>query len=261
MKRNVRLTAGLIFIMAILSGCQSEKVASPASVRVGASEISDAARRLIYARVWDLMERVALFKPDAAGHEPMAVQLAPLLLQDARTGKKLSPHRVLYHTNSITIAGKLVEQRTFEWPNQSVRLTLDSSGHPAIWEVRHDSSGADIIWVSQRLEMAAGEQFGKALPGRSFSIERSRSEAPWLVVPSVVDDGPVPMGPMAYLSANGDVPLLTCRCSAFNAKTLEEGGIYELNRTDGKRRSSGPETGDWWDPSRLEKRLRLPSSF
>ena len=66
---------------------------------------------------------------------------------------------------------------------QGIRLTLDLAGQPVIWEVLADSSGAELIFVSQSLEAAAARAFGKPLPGRRYAVERGSSEAPetrWL---------------------------------------------------------------------------------
>ena len=77
---------------------------------------------------------------------------------------------------------------------QGIRITLNSAGQPAIWEVLADGSGAELIFVSQSLEAAALAEFGKPLPGRRYAIERSVEEAPSVVVARVIDDGPMAHG-------------------------------------------------------------------
>ena len=106
-------------------------------------------------------------------------------------------------------------------PLQGIRITLNSAGQPVIWEVLADSSGAELIFVSQNLEAAAVAEFGKPLPGRRYAIERSVDEAPNVIVARVIDDGPVAMGPIVYLSAGTRaVSTLICRCMPAQAKRL-----------------------------------------
>jgi hypothetical protein len=158
---------------------------------------------------------------------------------------------------------------------QGIRLMLDLDGQPAIWEVLADSSGAELIFVSQSLEAAAERAFGKPLPGRRYAIERGLSEAPDLVVARVIDEGPVPMGPIVYLDKkDGDVSTLICRCMPAQAKELVGTGTYELLPLQSGTSSSllaqaraGTSQrvalwlGEKASDDRLEKCLRLPGTF
>jgi hypothetical protein len=147
---------------------------------------------------------------------------------------------------------------------QGVRLTLNSVGRPAIWEVLEDSSGAGLVFVSQSLEAAAAARFGKALPGRRFAIERSTQAAPKVVVARVIDDGPVGMGPIVYLSAGTrTVSTLICRCMPAQVKTLRTTAAYDLLPLPAIPRDLLPLTPGFWPgdvatDNRLEKWLRLP---
>ncbi len=112
---------------------------------------------------------------------------------------------------------------------QGVRITLDGTGQPAIWEVMADGSGARIVFVSQSLETAAVAEFGKPLPGRRYAVERGLEEAPKVVVARVIDDGPVPMGPIVHVRAEDNgVGTLICRCMAVQVKELEGTETYAL---------------------------------
>ena len=118
---------------------------------------------------------------------------------------------------------------------QGIRITLNSAGQPVIWEVLADSSGAELFFVSQNLEAAAMAEFGKPLPGRRYAIERSVEAAPDVVVARVIDDGPVAMGPIVYLSAGTRaVSTLICRCMPAQARKLLATSTYDLAAIPGR---------------------------
>jgi hypothetical protein len=160
-------------------------------------------------------------------------------------------------------------------PLQGIRVTLNSTGQPVIWEVLADSSGAEVIYVSQSLEAAAAAEFGKPLPGRRYAIERSLEEAPNVVVARIIDDGPVAMGPIVYLGAGTRaVTTLICRCMPAQAKKLLGTSVYDLlpaETLDARSpltqvRALTRERTAFWPGDKpagdqLELRLRLPSSF
>ena len=172
-------------------------------------------------------------------------------------------------------------QRASPWPTRSrlplqgIRITLNSAGQPVIWEVLADSSGAELIYVSQNLEAAALAEFGKPLPGRRYTIERSAKEAPNVIVARVIDDGPVAMGPIVYLSAGTRaVCTLICRCMPAQAKRLLGTSVYDLlpfqavaaqallTQAGGlAREPTAFWPGGQSSSDQLEKRLRLPSGF
>jgi hypothetical protein len=160
-------------------------------------------------------------------------------------------------------------------PLQGIRITLNSTGQPVIWEVLADSSGVELVFVSQNLEAAAVVEFGKPLPGRRYAIERTVAEALNVVVARVIDDGPVAMGPIVYLSARTRaVSTLICRCMPAQAKRLLGTSAYDLlplQATPAQplltqaRARARDRTAFWPDDapsdSRLEQCLRLPSAF
>jgi hypothetical protein len=158
---------------------------------------------------------------------------------------------------------------------QGVRITLNSAGQPMIWEVLADSSGAQLIYVSRNLEAAAVAEYGKPFSGRRYAIERSLEEAPDAIVARVIDDAPVAMGPIVYLSAvTRTISTLICRCMPAQAKRLLGTSVYDLLPFASaaaqplltQARALAKEPNAFWpgdQPSRdqLEKRLRLPSGF
>ena len=160
-------------------------------------------------------------------------------------------------------------------PLQGIRITLNSGGQPVIWEVLADHSKAKILFVSQSLESAAMAEFGKPLPGRRYAIERSTEEAPDVVIARVIDDSPMPMGPIVYQSAGTrEVSALICRCMPAQARKLLGSATYNLLPfqgaltqpllLEGRRLMNGWEgfwPGDDKQGRGIEACLRLPGVF
>ena len=160
-------------------------------------------------------------------------------------------------------------------PLQGIRITLNSAGQPAIWEVLADSSRAKLFFVSRNLEAAAMGEFDKPLPGRRFAAERSVEAAPDVVIARVVDDGPVAAGPIVYLSADTRaVSTLICRCMPAQARKLLTTSTYDLlpfhaastNSLFMQARLVLRERAAFWpgddtDGKELEACLRLPKAF
>jgi hypothetical protein len=269
-----RAAAAAVCVSAIgMSGCKTAAPKPP-------EPITHVIRQHIYDRAWQPVGHVGLWKPDPAGHMEQAIYSAPLfLIQITEPVRNLSRIDVVWaFTNSIVLRDKTHLQQTFLWQPrgqknlggqlQAIRVTFDSEDRPAIWEVFRERSGAELIWISQAFEISAADQFGSPLPGRMSSAEQSFADAPRAIVPAIVDDGPMPMGPMLYMDAHGDVPVVACRCSAIQASTLEERGLYQLSwisSEKGRDRISAAAKNefmiDWFDPHRLQKRLRLPADF
>jgi len=132
-----------------------------------------------------------------------------------------------------------------------------------------------VICVSQSLEAAAQTEFGKALPGRRYAIERGLDEAPATIVARVIDDGPIAMGPFVYLSAGRRVvSTLLCRCMPAQVRKIVATGNYDLEPFQSgpgaslltqAKALSNERTAFWPSDAAgdvpLEKRLRLPKAF
>jgi hypothetical protein len=155
---------------------------------------------------------------------------------------------VFFAADSVQFNGHAHARLSYQWcyspshppgappalPRQGIRITLDSRGRPGVWEVLADTSGLRLIFVSQRLEAAAMAEFGKPLPGRRFAIERDLDQAPDVVVPRVIDDGPVAMGPIVYLSeGTRNVSTLICRCMPAQVKQLIATRTFDLTPLEG----------------------------
>jgi hypothetical protein len=158
---------------------------------------------------------------------------------------------------------------------QGIRITLNASGQPAIWEVLADNSRTKLFFISQNLEAAAVAEFGKPLPGRRYAAERSVEAAPDVAVARVIDDSPVASGPIVYLSAGTRVvSTLICRCMPAQAKRLLATSTYSLlpfhaastNSVMMQNRSMLQQRATFWpgddtNGKQLEASLRLPEAF
>lgn len=204
------------------------------------------------------------FKPVERDVEALTFRLAPLLIQEVQgqdgANASAAPFGTLvltngtavldtsrpaiyFQTDGVLVHGKPHVSFTYIWfykaqaerrrggsiSAQGVRLTLNSAGEPVVWEILAEPSGAELIFVSHSLEAAALAQFGKPLPGRRYAVERGTNETPGTVVARVIEDGPVPMGPIVYLRARTHmVSTLICRCMPAQAKKLRATGTYGL---------------------------------
>jgi hypothetical protein len=264
----------------------------------------------VYLRATNEFAQANFFKPAEPPITDLSFTLAPLILQQVSgdLGPTHPPERFGLLTRSngvltvdtsrptlyvvadtIQIRQKPYAQLAYLWvyagesggpglPSlgvQGVRVTLNTSGQPAIWEMLADHSGAEVFFVTQKLEEAAKAEYGEPLPGRHCSIEPSWAEAPQAVVARVLEDGPVAMGPMVYLKAGThDVSTVLCRCMPAQVKKLLQTSTYSMAHLAVGRPHELLDEARWraqvppafWPGNanghgRLEKCLRLPRSF
>jgi hypothetical protein len=254
----------------------------------------------IYLRVTNQFAEACFFKPVEPKTPDLNFSLAPMLLQELKaTNQPPLPREqfgLLTRSNgvltvdtsraTIYVAADTVLRKeksyarlSYLWVYgdfalQGVRITLDGSGQPCLWEVLADDSGAELFFVTHRLEAAALAEFGKPLPGRHYAIERSWAESPKVVVARVLEDAPAVMGPMVYLKAGtAEASTLICRCMPAQAKHLARTSTYTLVPLSGPTEAllheaqarSRTRPAFWFgnapEPGRLEKSLRLPSAF
>jgi len=255
--------AGLVLSVSFLGACGGPDPGP---------RLGDAERRALYDRVDQTFAAGVLLKPGPGSIEGIEFDLAPLLLVETDTQTTASDETPVVHlqTGTVEIGGTTYEQLTFVWwyPTasaedrraQGLRTTLSGDGFPALYEVWGDASGARSIFVSSTLEASASAEFGGPLVGRKYSIERSVDEAPAVVVPGILEPGPIPLGPFAYLmQTDHDVATLICRCTPSQVESIVDSPSYELRRL----RSDDPEAPSWPAADAadsLERWLRLPSS-
>lgn len=259
-----------------------------AGCRTGPKPMTLAEREAVYHRAEATLPRAILFKPlETVPTNRLAWVLAPLFLQetllaDAAAVPGLVP-TVWFRSSQERIRGRMHEQLTYWWPPlqgeivpsgepgwQAVRLTLDADGLPAIWEALPSNGSPGAIFVSRQLETAAQAEWGGPLPGRRFAVERALRDAPGVVVVRVLDDTPVPLGPLIHLRAsNGRVSSVLCRCMPTQVRELVGTMYYQLRPAEARGdtlSATGHSRGDrppprWPESVPLERRLRLPSRF
>lgn len=261
----------------------------------------------IYERAKVEFTSAIFLKPLERDANDLAFKLAPLIVQevggatDADLGRdrfggvSLSngvgtvhgPPAVYYDFGQVQLGGRTHLQVAYVWfypgttgastapalPIQGVRLTLNSRSEPVIWEVLTETEDADLMFVAQSVEDAARTQSGAPLPGRKYTVERALAELPGVVVARVIDDGPMPMGPMLYLNAaTRSVSTLICRCMPAQGKNLLDTKTYDLLPMDDavksamramrERHGVGVAFVPGEEPvRRLEEALRLPAEF
>ena len=164
---------------------------------------------------------------------------------------------VYYGRSRGTLDGSEYERLIFLWfyaplvesesssslPVQGVRITYDSEGLPFLWETMANDQPTRIVFASRRLETLARQQYGPPLPGRRHSLETAvasdavasdavASDAvasgPGAIVARVLEDGPLPMGPIVHLLPGGGVGTLSCRCMPSQVDNYVETLPYNL---------------------------------
>lgn len=265
MKKHFRIglcLAGLVLVAG--TGCATRSTAIHAEQAAA-----------FHTRATAHFQRGFYLKPAESGTVATpAWQLAPLFIIEAddtaAPDLPAPPARpqVFYQPGHTILNGRQHEQMTYWWtyptdsrvpqgvlPAQGVRITLDSNGQPVIWETLADTSGAELVFVAQSLELKALQLFGTPLEGRRFAVESALAEAPNLVVARVIEDGPVTMGPIIYLRAGTrDVTTVICRCMEAQVRELAGQQEYELVSA-----ANVPEPFGKLEV--IERRLRLPWSF
>jgi hypothetical protein len=257
----------------------------------------------VYERAKVEFREAIFFKPLEARTNDVTFTLAPLIIQEVKNPPTWGSDRfgafyvsngmvrvdrqrpaVYFSADSVQFYDRAHARFSYAWfysvgpgkedtapPAQGVRLTLGTNGEPVLWEVLSDPSGKEVMFVSETLEAAARAEFGAPLRGRKFAIERSLEEAPNAVVARVLEDGPMPMGPIVYLSADTrGVSTVICRCMPAQAKKLLATHTYELQPFDATnslplRPPAGTRVAFWpgGEPTldRLARSLRIPRSF
>lgn len=201
-----------------------------------------------YARARGVFARALLYKPEEPSTGLLEAALSPLIVQEVveagRSGDPLSGIGMVYVTpdgsrhvdasqptvyvdrRTDFIGGEIRAQTVVAWCHEvslsketsavvcrGLRVTYDGEGYPLVWEVLDPALEADVVFVSFTVETQAGERYGAPVEGRRHRVERTPGERIRTIVPRVLDDGPMPMGPYVYLDARrGEVAAVLCRC-------------------------------------------------
>lgn len=256
-----------------------------------------AMRQRAYERAPLVLPRADYYKPGSSAPDlnELIMELAPLILVAAPQGTPPGTSQgsaealpnakpaipVVYaQVGSVAVNGRPHVQVTYAWPvprsepgnptAQGVRLTLDSDGMPAVWEALSDPDQLRLIFVSESLEAAARDVWGEPLAGRRHAVEGAPAARPRTVVARVLADGPQPMGPWVYLTADHRVQTVLCRCMPSQVSEIAGMHTYELRPMSelaalgiDPATLGGPrEPGEPASPALpLQQVLRIPPSF
>jgi hypothetical protein len=286
--RFVLLTAALPVLM-VWEGCGSPRQLTHA-------ERLAPTRSELDARTGAVFARGVLYKPRPVPVETLSSKLAPLIIQEVGTNAgpagqsfgivregRVDPTRPAVYSveGEISIQGRSHLQVTYFWcypPStlaegaasvQGLRITLNTAGAPVIWEPLTPRDAGRVFFVAESLEAGADAEFGPPLPGRRYSIEPGLEQGPLLSVARVIDDGPIPMGPVVYLEGrSGTISTVLCRCMPAQVAQVPETQLYDLLPLEDLADGSGPlarRIRDWLehaDPGRSPlANLRLPQQF
>jgi hypothetical protein len=259
----VKAGAVLLTFLALGGGCDSRPT-DPVAPQW------ETIRSEIYERATVEFSSANLFKPDSSSPHTNSLQFAPFIAQEivsdgSSAASNEAPFKVYFRRETALIGDHTQDQLTYVWLRRAaaasearltgLRITLDSTGLPVIWECLGDSSGAEILIVSQSLEDIAHGTFGLPLAGRRHAIERGADAGPSVVVARVIENSPAPMGPIVHLRANGDVATVICRCMPPQFRRVVTEQEYELVPM-GEIKGILPEGVP--RPARLDQQLRLP---
>lgn len=226
-------------------------------------EISEA-HDLLRKRTATVFEKAAFLKPKEGTVAEELFRLAPLIVQQADTVEQFRPfgHVVLPETETETstiapgrkavylwedrarIDDRELRRLSFLWfyppiarePRplaRGFRMILDEQRFPIIWESLCSSGGLRVLYVSQALENEAAAAYQQPHTGRSFAIEPSLDQRPDVVVARVLEDGPIPMGPYAYLNDRLEITTILCRCMPAQVDDFLINDAYDLIPIDG----------------------------
>jgi hypothetical protein len=272
----------------VLQGCAAPPMAHPSI-----------SREQVQLEAHRVFARAVLHKPNPTPWESLAVSLAPLFVWELASGEQLSDleHRqfgmpdgarsvdssrpAIYGAlEEVVLGGQSYQQIAYAWLVPSsppapgrmagLRITLNSAGAPVLWEPLYTNEGAGrrVFFVAQSLESAARAHYGAPLPGRQYSIERSATDAGAAFVPRILEDGPIPMGPMVYLQAGtGRLSSILCRCMPALVENVVGTATYDVLPMEELAQALPSEDRrfqqfkDGGPGGELERVLRLPPAF
>lgn len=191
------------------------------------------------------LAHAVLYKP--RNTEGMRVEqvFLPLIVMEAANANAPEPptiESVYFNVRVTEIAGQNFDQIEYVWmlngkaamaqgpcsSYRGVRITVDHDGFPLIWEALSSERGPRLLFVAESLEQEAKALFGgpRSAEAKSgdggtgqekagFALEAESSGKGQVIIVAALEQGPVPMGPYVYLSAEPrwSITSILCRCS------------------------------------------------
>jgi len=223
-----------------------------------------------------------IYLPHGSDRKNPGHLLAPIIIHESPVnGKTGAPPlldfegnkpRVRLLRSEVELNGVTHPQLTYSWeygktttgspalrPERFLRMTLDSRGYPAVYEIYTEEGRLGNLHVSLALEQAAAREYGPPLPGRKYSVETARRDSGEAGLSGVVEEPPEALGPLVYLDSPGrEIVALTCRCSPSKTARAEGSHHYELVELEPGRGEPG---NGLPPPARALQGLRLPGEF
>jgi hypothetical protein len=216
--------------------------------------------RPIYDRTSTRFQDAILYKPSDQTGTAEERQFAVLIAQEAPGAREIpaslrigalqqgengqwtvdTSRPTVYTAESFVMLGDVYcTQRVHIWAYPSadgkgtiwrgVRTTSGATRYPLVWEFLSAEGRPTVMFVSRTFEKAAEKEYGKPLPGRRASAERSLEQQPNLAVARVLPDGAEPMGPVVYVDAAAHTQTtVLCRCMQAQASNYIESPYYEI---------------------------------
>ena len=220
-----------------------------------------------------------IFIPSESDRNNPEYLLAPIIVHQTTGGSNAAypgwrgeenkNPRVCLTRSEVEINGAAHPQFTYSWqygdPSEdsethtgmirTLRMTIDSSGYPAVYEILAGNGKVMALHVSRGLEQKSSQEHGQPLPGRKYSVE----SGPGVEVAGLVEDGPLALGPLVYVSLDGNqIVSLSCRCSPSRIDKADGSHRYDLVNRDPDK-SELPDTLP--PPDQALGKLRLPGKF
>ena len=253
-------------------------------------------RAQIRRRAETFFETALYYKPRESTAPADVFRLSPLIVQEISATDVISsalrparliatPERrlerdterpaVYYSESAVELYGRSLRRLAFAWwlgretvdtaPTSGWRgfgMTLGDDGFPLFWEILGDAPGPCVLYVSQTLESEARALHGEPADTGRFAIETSHAADSPIVVARVLEDGPVPMGPFIYLSAeNATITTLLCRCMPSQVRDFAENNAYELLPVGELRRLSGKIEGGGDVLLDIVRHMEVPDTY
>lgn len=246
-----------VFICGCAASKPTDPASDPAAIRPDRLDLSP-----YYDQALREYQHAGFIKPGVDQVTGRLFDMAPLIVQQVGPGQTAVPptgrframhageikgvradaqrYAVYVITGVASIHGRVYDQLIYFWlyppaPGESrltwrgIRLTLDATGMADVTEVLNPDSPVRQIYVNKSLEESAAREFGPPLQGRRFSVEPDIETFPTLVVPRILDDGPIPMGPFVFLdAAERGVTTLLCRCMPSQVREFVENTYYDV---------------------------------
>jgi pimeloyl-ACP methyl ester carboxylesterase len=204
----------------------------------------------------------AFLKPREESADKELIKLAPLIVQQCESAEAFKSFGHVASTESgaryisdgqravytwedrVRVGDRDLRRMNFLWfyilaPDEpgrrarGFRMVLDEENYPIVWQTLGEMNGLQLLYVSESLERKAAETHGRPLPCRAFAIESSIEQRPDVVVARVLEDGPIPMGPYAYLDDRLEITTMLCRCMPAQVDEFAVNDDYDLVRIDG----------------------------